>query len=264
MKQILKVLDLNFSYKKQDLKGNHKDFELQNINFELFEGEVLSILGPNGSGKTTLLKLLAKIIELESGSIYFENKDIKKISLKNYCKIVHYIPQNPMTSMEFNVLDTIVTGVNPELGFFEFPSKSHYEKAESLLKEFGCSYLKDKNLKQISGGEMQLVFFLRSLISDAKILIFDEPTAFLDFKNQAKILQMINKISNQKKTIIVSLHDPNHVLKISDVVMLLKEGKIYSIGKPIEVLDENRLTGLYEYPVKKIKGEKVDEYFYKL
>lgn len=263
--QIMKVLNLCYSYKKTSSNNVIKrDFELKNINFEIYESEVLCILGPNGSGKSTLLKLLAKIYKPDSGNIIIEEKDIKFFSNKQYSNIVHYIPQNPFTSLDFSVVDTIVTGVNPKLGFFEFPSKKDYEKAKNLLKEFDCLHLKNKSLKQISGGELQLVFFLRSLMSNAKVLIFDEPTAFLDFKNQAKILDIIVKISGQKKTIVVSLHDPNHVLKISDRVMLLKNGGIQKIGKPEDVLSEKNLIELYEYPIKKLKSEEENEYFFKI
>lgn len=275
---IIEVRNLYFSYKKKEKKDfihkktkyekekidKDKYFELQNISFNIFESEILCILGPNGSGKTTLLKIIAKINKADAGSVYLDGKNINEFSIRQYSKKVHYIPQNPLTTFDFNVLDTIVMGINSSLGFFEFPSKIHYQKALSLLEEFGYEYLKDKNLKQLSGGEIQMVFFLRSLIDDAKILIFDEPTAFLDFKNQSKILEVIKKISKQKKTIIVSLHDPNHVLRISDKVLLLKEGKIFSIGKAEDVLIEKNLSDLYEYPIKRIKGESCDEYFFKM
>jgi len=277
---IIKIENLFFTYRKRERKGkeldNNKDkniyerikegknFELKNIKFDIFESEVISILGPNGSGKTTLLKILAKIYKAQLGFVYLNGKNIDEFSIKQYSKLVHYIPQNPSISFDFNVLDTIVTGVNSRLGFFEFPTIVHYEKALNLLKDFGLEYLKDKSLNQISGGEIQLVFFLRSLISDADVLIFDEPTAFLDFKNQSKILEIIKKISMQKKTIIVSLHDPNHVLRISDRVILLKDGKIFSSGKPKEILVEKNLSDLYDYPVKRMKGENTDEYFFKM
>lgn len=264
---IIKIENLYFTYNKNGKEKNKEQFnkfELKNISFDIFESEVLSILGPNGSGKTTLLKILAKIIKAQIGFVYFNEKNIDDFSIKQYSKLVHYIPQNPALSFDFNVLDTIVTGVNSQLGFFEYPSKVHYEKALNLLKDFGCEYLKDKSINQISGGEIQLVFFLRALISDARVLIFDEPTAFLDFKNQSKILEVIKKISKQKKTIIVSLHDPNHVLRISDRVILLKDGTTFSIGNPKEILKEKNLSDLYDYPVKRMKGESTDEYFFKM
>ncbi len=274
--QVISVSNLNFSYNRKllhsfikqknanYLKDNLKDdFELADISFDIDESSIFSILGPNGSGKSTLLKILAKILNEFDGKITFYDKDITRLNIKQYSKIVHFIPQNPLTNIDFNVLDTIVTGANPELDFLTFPSKKDYEKAKSLLKEFDLSYLQDKSLMQISGGEAQLVFFLRALMNNSKILILDEPTAFLDFKNQFKILDLIQKISLTKKTIIISLHDPNHVIKISDKVLLLKSGKAFKIGEPDEVLNEKTLSTLYDFPVKQVNGS-YDQYFFKI
>lgn len=280
--KIIEVSNLYFTYKK-DKKNSFKSidnkksknrkieknifekdiFQLEDINFDLYESEIFSVLGPNGSGKSTLLKILAKILKFEYGYIKVLDDDIKNYSYKQYSKLVHYIPQNPLFSYDFSVIDAIVMGVNPNLNFLEFPSKMHYENAINLLEEFNIMQLKDKRLDQISGGELQIVFFLRALISEARIIILDEPTAFLDFKNQFKILETIMKISGIKKTIIVSLHDPNHVLKISDKVMLLKQGRILTTGKPDEILTEENLSFLYDHNVKKVKGDD-SEYFFKI
>jgi len=260
--QIILVDNLNFSYFRKS-KNIENNFLLKSISFEVDKGNVFSILGPNGSGKSTLLKLLAKIYTNCRGSIKVYGKEIEKYDFKKYSKIVHFIMQNPLLNMDFTVIDTIVTGVNPKLKFFEFPSKEDYEKAEEILAEFNLLHLKEKTLKQISGGENQLVFFLRALMSNADILIFDEPTAFLDFRNQFKILEIIKKISLKNKTIILSLHDPNHVIKISDKVMLLKNGESFKIGKPDEILNEENLSYLYDVPVKCVNGNS-DLYFYKI
>ncbi|MFN3411782.1 MAG: ABC transporter ATP-binding protein [Exilispira sp.] len=258
------MVEDNNLIKYNNHKESDKKFQLKSINFEVYQSEVLSILGPNGCGKTTILKLISKIYKAEYGSISYNGIDIRKINYKEYSKLVHYVPQNSNLFPDFSVIDTIVTGINPELGFFEFPSRYHYQKARQLLEDFGYLDLIDKNLNQISGGEVQLVFFLRALMSNVEILIFDEPTAFLDFKNQSKILNVIKKISQKNKTIIVSLHDPNHVLRISDRVILLKDGQIFSSGKPEDILTEENLGKLYEYPVKRLKAKEENYYFFRI
>ncbi len=256
--QIINVRNLNFSYKKNP---QPYDFSLINTSFDIDESRIFSILGPNGSGKSTLLKIISKIYKNFYGEIKVLGNNINNYTFKQYAKLVHFIPQNQLSNFDFSVIDTIVTGINANLNFFDFPAKNDYLKAEQLLEKFKLIHLKDKSLKNISGGENQLVFFLRALISGAKILIFDEPTAFLDFKNQFIVLEAIKEISNQGKTIIISLHDPNHVSKISDKVMLLKNGQPFKIGEPRQVLNEENLSYLYDLKVKMINHSNSELFF---
>ncbi|PMP81573.1 MAG: ABC transporter ATP-binding protein, partial [Caldisericum exile] len=105
----------------------------------------------------------------------------------------------------------------------------------------------------ISGGELRLVLIARALAQESKVMLFDEPTAFLDFKNASLVLQKIIELKEKKgKTIVVTLHDPNEALQVSDRILLMKKGEMVAIGKPEEVLTEKNLKYVYGIDVEKV------------
>ncbi|HOV46441.1 MAG: ABC transporter ATP-binding protein [Spirochaetes bacterium] len=244
----IQVKDLSFSY---------LNFALKKISFSLNKKDICAILGPNGAGKSTLLKCLASVLRPQIGSIVINGTDIAYFRRKKYSSLVSYIPQTINIFQPFKVIDIVVSGVNPQLKFFQYPSQQHYKKAFELLDEFNLTYLANRHMNEISGGELQLAFFLRALMTDSIIFLLDEPTAFLDFKNQSLVLSTIIKIAKEKeKTILVSLHDPNQVSLIANLVLLLKDGVMLDFGDSNSILMEDNLSKLYNMRIKTINSDK--------
>ena len=241
----------------KDLLFSYQDFSIKEISFSLNKKDICAILGPNGAGKSTLLKCLTAILKPQSGTIIINGTDISNFRRKEYSSLISYIPQTINISQPFKVIDIVVSGVNPHLKFFQYPSRLHYEKAYDLLDEYNLTYLANRHMNEISGGELQLAFFLRALMTDSIIFLLDEPTAFLDFKNQSLVLSTILKIAKEKeKTIIVSLHDPNQVSLIANLVLLLKDGVMLDFGEANSILVEDNLSRLYNMRIKAINSDK--------
>ncbi len=239
---MIEVKNLSFSY---------GDFSIKDIAFNVREGEVMTLLGPNGSGKTTILKCVFGLLKPVKRCVFVNGKDLYSLPLRDRSKLVGYVPQIHSPSFSYTVLDVVVMGLSPQLSLFEVPKKEHYEKALEKLKLLGIENLKDKPYTQLSGGQLQLVLIARALVQEPKILLLDEPTAHLDFKNQIKILEMVRRLTrNEGISTILTLHDPNLASLYSDKIALIKDGSIKAIGKPDEVLREDLLEEVYEVSVR--------------
>lgn len=126
--------------------------------------------------------------------------------------------------------------------------------AMKALRTLGLENLAERPFGELSGGQKRLVMIARTLAQGGELFLFDEPTSFLDFRNQHLVLSVIRKLSKER-TVLVSLHDPNQALTFCDTVFLLKDGGIIASGEPAEVLNEENLMELYRMKVKRFKAD---------
>ncbi|WP_297069735.1 ABC transporter ATP-binding protein [Thermococcus sp.] len=238
---MIEVRGLSFSY---------GDFSVKDVHFKAKEGEVLTLLGPNGSGKTTILKNVYGLLKPEKKCVFIDGRNFHSMSLRERAMIAGYVPQSHHPPFPYTVLDVIVTGLASQLSVFESPRKEHYDKALEKLRLLGMEHLRDKPYTQLSGGQIQMVLIARALVQEPKVLLLDEPTAHLDFKNQVKILGVVKKLTREEGiTAVLTLHDPNLASIYSDRIALVKEGRIRAIGKPSTILREDTLEEVYGIPV---------------
>lgn len=233
-----KIENLSFSY-------NKKTNVLNDISFDINVGELICVLGKNGSGKTTLFNCLLGIFNDYTGHIYLENKELKKLKEKEIAKIVGYVSQNPSTCFSYTVLDYVLMGLASSISIFSRPNKTHIQKALNALETMKMLEYKDRQFNELSGGEKQQVTIARAIVSDPKILFFDEPTAHLDYANQIKVLRMIKDLSNKGYSIVFSSHDPNHALMFDcNVVLFDGLGKIEK-DEASKLITEEKLNKVY-------------------
>jgi len=245
MKKIV-IDNLSFGYYDSEI--------FKNFSLKIEEGEILTILGPNGSGKTTLLKLIQKIILPKGGDIIISGKNINKINSKDLSKSISFVPQIHKQTFPYKVIDFVLMGRNPYISDYSIPKEEDVEIAKKVLKEMDLYYLKDRPYTDISGGELRLVLIARGIVQDTEILLLDEPTAYLDFKNQLIVLETIKKLKEKNKlTIIMTMHNPNDAYKYSDKILLIKKGEIVSYGKPEYVISHENLKKVYSIDVEIVK-----------
>jgi iron complex transport system ATP-binding protein len=202
-----------------------KQTVLENVNLEIEKGIITTFLGPNGSGKTSLISSINGTIKPVCGKIYIDDKDISKLKTKKLAGIVATVPQLYNTNFNFTVLEMILLGRSPHIGYV--PGKDDIDKADEAIEKIGIEYLRDKEFNRLSGGERQLVMIARAIAQDTEVILLDEPTSYLDLKNQLKVLNVVKQInSSQKVTCIMTLHDPNHALMYSDKIVMFKNGTL--------------------------------------
>lgn len=233
---MIKLKDLSVGYGDNSI--------LNNINIEIPKGSITSILGPNGSGKTTLLSTLMKLIPPLKGKIYIDEKDIFSLSQKEMSKIISLVPQFHMPKFDYSVLDIILTGRTPYISYL--PKPKDIEKVNSVINMLEINDLKDKKYTKLSGGQRQLVLIARSIAQDTPVIVFDEPTSALDLKNQIKVLKLIKKLNvENKKTCIMTLHDPNSAAVFSDNIMLVNNEKV-EFGSVHKIITQDNLKKVYD------------------
>lgn len=244
---MLKVCNLTAGY-------NGKPF-IENISFEVREGEIFSIVGPNGSGKTTILKTLTGTLEPMSGEIWLKNKNLFSYSPKQLAKIIAVLPQHFHSAFSYTVEEIVMLGRYPhQKSFFRTMTKDDETVVTNAMEQTGIAPLRYKTLDELSGGERQRVMLARALAQEPELLLLDEPTNHLDIRYQISLLDMLKKWAEEKKlSVIAILHDLNMASLYCDNILLLHKGKMAAADTPLKVLKEEKLQAVYEAPVRQKK-----------
>lgn len=243
---LIDAKNISFSYGKKQI--------LDNIDFQLYQGDVLSLVGKNGCGKTTLLKILLGIYK-SNGEINIFSKEIKKYKNKELAKLISYVPQTHQIPFDYTVFDVVLMGRLAHIGLFSNYSQKDKEIALKALEKVGISHLKNNIYSQISGGERQLAFIARALTQESKIIFMDEPVTGLDYGNQLKLLKFLKELCCEGYTFVKTTHYPDHALYASNKVMMLKNGQILDVGDINEKLTPTNIKKLYDVDVEIISKE---------
>lgn len=222
----------------------------ENINIDVRDGESLCLLGPNGCGKTTLFNCINGNYRLKTGSICVNGRDIRSYGIVEMAKTIGIVFQDHSAPFPYSSLEVVRMGRAPHLKIFDSPSLRDTETAYGIMEEMGIAHLAGKRYTHISGGERQLVLIARTLCQEPEMILFDEPTSHLDFKNQAMVLRTIKELSQKGMTIIMTSHFPNHVWKIGGSVAMLGYHGMVAQGNVGEVMTEENLSATYGVEVK--------------
>lgn len=233
---MIEVNHVSFSY-----DGVHTLFS--DLSFALKRGEILTILGRNGIGKTTFLRCLLGILPWTSGSCIVDGKvpDSETVS-----DVIGYVPQGHVPVFPYTVFEMVMMGRARRIGLFRTPSTADRVFVEELIELVGISALADRPTTELSGGQMQMVYIARALAIEPKLVILDEPEAYLDFHNQMIVLRLLKKLSKEQHiTIVMNTHAPENAFKISDKSLLMRSGE-QLFGETGEVLTEENLRRFYD------------------
>jgi iron complex transport system ATP-binding protein len=225
------------------------------LDLALGEGEVLAVLGPNGSGKTTLFRTLLGLLDAHGGSIAIGGRPLATLGRAEIARTIAYVPQASSAYFDFSVLEMVTMGRTAHLGAFAQPGQRDRALANEALARLGISALAERSIAEVSGGERQLALIARALVTEARAIVLDEPTANLDFGNQARVLAEIGRLRDDGIAVLLCTHDPDHALEIADRALLLREGKVLAQGPTATVLTGENLSALYGLPVKVVPVE---------
>lgn len=217
-----------------EIRNLNKIFEqkrgVQNINLQVKEGELVTLLGPSGCGKTTLLNLIGGFLSPDSGDILIENKDIVKLSPED--RPISTVFQNYALFPHMNVIENIGYG----LKYTSLKKKEQLDEAIKYLKIVGLEGYEKTPIQNLSGGQQQRVALARALVLKPKILLLDEPFSNLDVKLKINMREELKYLQKKLKiTMIFVTHDQEEALSISDKIVVMKEGEIVQTGTPEEI-----------------------------
>jgi len=239
---MLKIDSITVSYGETEI--------LHEVTLEVHAGEVVSLIGPNGAGKTTMLRAISGVLPLQSGSVEVNGRDLSTMPISERARLLAVVPQARKLTPEYTVQQAVMMGRTPYLGWLGNPSKKDLDKVDWAIDRTGISELVERRVDELSGGEQQLVLVARALAQDSPVILLDEPTAHLDLRHQATILDLVHSLASERNlAVLMSLHDLNLVSIFSDRIALLDQGTILADGQPHDVLTRDQLSRVYQVPL---------------
>lgn len=229
----LSVNDLTVSYHSQPV--------LWDINIDIPSGVMAGIVGPNGAGKSTLIKSLLGLVPSLSGEATIYGK-----SYKSQRKRVGYVPQRSSVDWDFptTALDVVTMGLYGRLGWFKRPGRKERDESLEALEMVGMSAQADRQISQLSGGQQQRVFLARALVQKADVYFLDEPMAGVDATTERAIIDILRRLRDEGKTLIVVHHDLQTVRRYFDWLLLLNVG-VVAMGNVDQVFTADNLRKAY-------------------
>jgi len=236
---------------------------LDRISLSVQRGEYVSIIGPNGAGKSSLLKSIVGIIRDWSGSISILDCPHSEFSHKNLAKHIAYVPQTLKLSTEISVFDFVLMGRFAFSGIMGFINDADRQLVEQSLFQVESRHLAQRLMSSLSGGEQQRIVIAAALAQAPKLLLLDEPTTFLDPRNQIDIQHVLKRCHSESGLAIVAVsHDINSALKFADRVVALKNGSIEFESMDRLEIDPALIEQLYDTKFARIKDSDLSEAFF--
>jgi iron complex transport system ATP-binding protein len=234
--------NISFSYPKKTV--------LQDVNISIPKDSIVSLLGANGAGKSTLMKILLGLLSPSQGRIILQGKDLQEYSVKQRAKYIAYVPQSTKIAFSFSALEIVLMGRISFESWYKKASKREIELCHASLKRLGIAHLAKQNYQTLSGGQKQLVLIARALAQGAKILIMDEPISGLDYGNQLRLLEAIQKLTYEGYTFLKSTHFPEHALLLGGYTYAIKDGGVLTHGPTAKVVTQELINELYGVNIK--------------
>ena len=200
---------------------------LSEINQTLEPGRLVCLLGSNGVGKSTILRTLAGFLQPLAGKVLLDGKDLSSLSLSQRSKTVSIVLTERVEVQQMSVRELVEMGRSPYTGFFGKLTKEDKQIVGEAIEMVGISNLAERTIDTLSDGERQKAFLAKALAQQTPIILLDEPTAFLDFHAKISTLRLMQKLAHEtNKIILMSTHDVEMALRLSDLLWIVQDGKI--------------------------------------
>ena len=223
---------------------------LDQVSFQLHQGERVAMVGPNGAGKSTLFKVIAGILEPSSGQVSIAGEGPGG----HIC--IAYVPQRSQVDWSFpvTVSDVVMMGRTGKVGLLHWPKRKDQELVRQALAEVGMEALAGRQISELSGGQQQRMFIARALTQEAELMLMDEPLNGLDVHSQEAIFAILDDLRRRGVTIMLATHDLDQAADRFDRVLLLNH-RLLGFGTPQEVFTAERLLAAYGGHLKLLEGD---------
>lgn len=219
---------------------------LQDVSLTVEEGDYTTIIGPNGSGKTTLLNILTRQLKANTGTIRYKGTMLQDIKLRDMAKEVAVIYQNSICNFPYTCFETVLMGLHPHLSRFEQIKDKQIYEVEECMKLTGALEFANKEITNISGGELQRVLLARALVQRPTLLIIDEAMSDLDISAKIEMNQILRDMIKEKGMSILAIHhDLNLAFTYSDYIIALKKGAVAAYGSPQKLLNDQFFKSVF-------------------
>ncbi|MBL0059225.1 MAG: ABC transporter ATP-binding protein [Elusimicrobia bacterium] len=240
---IVSVDRVGFAYPKSN---GDRPFVLEDVSFELKEGELLGVLGPNGAGKSTLLRLLIKALVPREGRIVVGGSPLADLDQMDVARRAAWVPQELDSLFVLTVEEMVRLGRFCRTGAWGRLGHEDRRQVERALAETDLLPLRHRPVSRLSGGERRRVLLARALAQEPAVLLLDEPTAHLDPGHQADLVAVVDRLRRERGLAVIAiLHDVSLAMAWCPTVLLLKDGRTFAQGPAAQVITPNTLRSVY-------------------
>ncbi len=242
--------------------GYENKIVVDNFNFEITKGEIVSLIGPNGSGKSTVLKVISRLMNSMDGVVYLDGCDIHRLPTKEVAQKLSILSQYQSTPPDFTLEELVAYGRMPHRKWYDTKTVQDEEIIEWALKQTRVEKFRDRSVNSLSGGERQRAWIAMALAQRSKVLLLDEPTTYLDISHQIEVMELVTRLNKEiNLTVVMVLHDLNQAVRYSHRLVVINDGRFVMEGTPEEVLTKELLRDVYhveaEVTVDKLIGKPV-------
>lgn len=219
---------------------------VRQVSLSIEPRSMTAVIGANGSGKSTLIRLLAGLLQAQSGSVLLDGKPLRAWDPRLRAREISYVPQSMALAFPFPAIDVVLSGRSPRLSRFRFENAADHAKAMEALETVDAAHLANRSMTALSGGERQMVILARALAQEPRILLLDEPSASLDLKHRAALLRTLTRLRDQHElSVVMVTHDLQFTGACFDRILALRCGEAVAEGTPDEVLQSRLLAEIY-------------------
>ena len=212
-------------------------------------GHVTAIVGPNGSGKSTIVRAMLGRVAIERGTVLVAGRDTRAIGPVEFARLVAVVPQRETPAFPAPVHDLVSLGRYPHAHGFSRWTVADTGAVERAIVQAGVAELTDRSSDELSGGEWQRVRIARALAQEARAMVLDEPTTFLDVGHEMAVFELLHRLAREGMAILLVSHQLNLVARFADTMVLLHRGAVAASGPPLDVMRGDILEQVYEWPL---------------
>ncbi|XXF77294.1 ABC transporter ATP-binding protein [Myxococcaceae bacterium GXIMD 01537] len=222
---------------------------VRGVDFEARAGELWAVLGPNGTGKSSLMRAILGRMPWARGEVRLLGRERSRWEPRELARQVAWVPQTFEPTEGFRGLELVLMGRSPHLGLWGLTSDRDVARARAVMEELEVAHLADRPGEALSGGERRMLLLARGLVQEPRLLLLDEPTAFLDVAHQVGALARVRARVDAGLGAVAVLHDVNLAAAFATHVLLLRDGQVLARGPVDAVLERERLEALYGLPM---------------
>lgn len=219
---------------------------VEDLNIQIDQGKITTIIGSNGCGKSTLLKAVGRILKPEGGIVYLNGKDIRQLTTKEVAKKMAILPQSPQAPAGLTVGELVAYGRFPHQSGFGKLNSEDKKMIAWALEATKLTELETMEVDNLSGGQRQRVWIAMALAQQTDLILLDEPTTYLDLSYQLEVLELLYRLNREQGcTIVMVLHDLNLAARFADYMVAIRSGYIICHGTPEQVMTKEILRDTF-------------------
>lgn len=215
------------------------------LNLTLARGAITALVGPNGCGKSTLLRGLSRLLRPSGGSVHLDGHNIHRMKAKELARQLGILPQSPVAPEGLTVHELVAQGRYPHQSWLQQWSQEDERITQEALTITNLTMFADRPVDTLSGGQRQRAWIAMALAQQTDILLLDEPTTYLDLAYQMDVLDLLDDLNAQGRTIIMVLHDLNQAARYADTIVALRGGQVVAHGTPEQVITPSNIRQVF-------------------